>query len=62
MSNMSYCRFENTARDFADCVANMDADSLSESEARAREDLIQMAVEMALNYGAEIGREVEEVE
>jgi hypothetical protein len=23
MANMSYCRFENTARDFRDCVDNI---------------------------------------
>lgn len=37
MSNMSYCRFENTARDLYDCVENWDADlSLSEANARLR--------------------------
>lgn len=33
MANMSYCRFENTARDLQDCVAAMeDASSLEDLE------------------------------
>jgi len=37
MSNMSYCRFENTLADLRDCYENLD-DNLGENiyEARAR--------------------------
>ena len=55
MANMSYCRFENTARDLWDCCQNMeDNDDLSESERRARRRIIQMCVEIAEDYGYEL--------
>lgn len=60
MANMSYCRFENTASDLRDCFDNFDNNDLSESEARARRDIIKMAVEIALDYGPEIERFLEE--
>lgn len=58
MSNMSYCRFENTVGDLVDCCENMDAKDLSEEEARARKSLIKTCVDIALNYGHEVGQEV----
>lgn len=57
MPNMSYCRFENTLRDLKDCVDHLD-DCLSESECDYRETLIALCVEIALDYGHEIGRPV----
>ncbi|KKN01352.1 hypothetical protein LCGC14_1128490 [marine sediment metagenome] len=39
MSNMSYCRFENTLADLHDCYNNIN-DTLSDSESRARDGLI----------------------
>ena len=39
MSNMSYCRFQNTLRDLRDCYENMD-EELSDEENRARKQLI----------------------
>ena len=48
MSNMSYCRFENTYRDFKDCYDNIEhPESLSESEKKYRERLIKLVKEMA---------------
>ena len=41
MSNMSYCRFENTLRDLRDCYENM-GEVLSGSEARARQRLVEV--------------------
>ena len=35
MSNMSYCRFENTARDLRDCASHI-GDDLDGDESRAR--------------------------
>lgn len=40
MSNMSYCRFQNTLRDLRDCYENIDDENLSEEEQSAKEDLI----------------------
>ena len=42
-SNMSYCRFENTYRDLVDCYSALeDRDSLSDSEKRYAEKLINV--------------------
>ena len=46
MSNMSYCRFENTARDLADCVDalnNGHTKDLSSYERRGLSDLLYYA-------------------
>jgi hypothetical protein len=40
MSNMSYCRFENTARDLRDCASHI-GDELDGDESRARLWLIE---------------------
>ena len=61
MANMSYCRFRNTAADLRDCYDSMDED-VSADEAQARRHIIGMCVDIALDYGHEIGREVEAVE
>ena len=62
MSNMSYCRFENTLRDLQDCSEHMDSALNSATEEQARANIIELCVEIALGYGDEIGREVEEVD
>ena len=46
MSNMSYCRFENTLADLNDCYNNVDG-TLSDSENRARDDLITLCRKLA---------------
>ena len=46
--NMSYCRFENTARDLRDCLENIrDTAELSHTKKMARRDLILMCIEIA---------------
>ena len=44
MSNMGYCRFQNTLSDLRDCYENMydDVDKLSPEEKRARKKLIKV--------------------
>lgn len=42
MSNMSYCRFQNTLEDLHDCYDNLYDDDLSEEETRARKRLIKL--------------------
>lgn len=49
MSNMSYCRFENTLRDLHDCYNHMDEDT-SESERKAKVRLIELCQEIANDY------------
>ena len=50
MSNMSYCRFENTVRDLEDCVEHMQ-DEVSESEEIARKRLIELCIEILESVG-----------
>lgn len=61
MSNMSYCRFRNTVADLRDCMEHLEdnTNDLAEGEAKARLRLINACVEIALDYGHEIDREVE---
>ncbi len=42
MTNMSYCRFENTFRDLQDCYQSMFDGGLSDSEQKYRQLLIDM--------------------
>lgn len=58
MSNMSYCRFQNTQQDFADCLEHIKDAGLSEDEKRARVRLVQAAMEML----QEIGLDVQNIE
>ncbi len=46
MGNMSYCRFENTTRDLADCVRAIqdgETDDLSQYEKRGLNELLYYA-------------------
>jgi len=51
MSNMSYCRFQNTLGDLEDCYAAM-SDKLSPEEAEARDDLIRLCIDIVAEYGS----------
>ena len=44
MSNMGYCRFQNTVRDLEDCYEhlNENLEELSDSELSARERLVKL--------------------
>ncbi len=49
MANMSYCRFQNTVSDFADCLHALEDEnfeSLSKNERRAAKQLIDLAREL----------------
>lgn len=52
MSNMGYCRFQNTAGDFAECLEHA-LDDLSGEEFFAREELIDMCIQFLENFGAD---------
>jgi len=62
MSNMSYCRFQNTALDFADCLANLrtlDPDEHhpnNAAELDSRRRLIEGAADMLEAIGVDIDR------
>ncbi len=46
MSNMSYCRFQNTLADLRDCHDHIYDDDLSEDEERARKRLIKICCDI----------------
>lgn len=51
MSNMSYCRFENTANDLEDCRDHIhDTEDMSEYEADGRRRLIALCKEIAEEF------------
>ena len=51
MTNMSYCRFENTYDDLRDCFNNWDVKSESEEEYQAL--LVNLCEEIAAIYGGD---------
>ena len=54
MSNMSYCRFQNTRLDLRDCKEALDDgefESLSGEELHAAKRLIAICQEIAIEYG-----------
>lgn len=61
MTNMSYCRFQNTIGDMQDCIDHLndpvqDDDErhdwgLSEEEDKARKKFIKLCEEVAKDYG-----------
>jgi hypothetical protein len=51
MSNMAYCRFQNTVLDLQDCFDSMNESDLSEEETRAKERLIKLCVDIACDFG-----------
>jgi hypothetical protein len=53
MGNMPYCRFENTLKDLRDCYENMDDDDISESEKRAKSDMILLCRKISDGFEAE---------
>ena len=62
MGNMSYCRFENTARDLGDCldaIENGQTNDLSAYETSGLRDLLDYC-EAILEYKEEIYEKIDE--
>lgn len=60
MSNMSYCRFNNTLDDLMDCYENFsDIEDLDARELRARKKMIRLCCDIAQDFCDEIGLECE---
>lgn len=56
MTNMGYCRFQNTLGDLEDCEQAeglYDPDLLSEDERRARKQLIELCRSIAAEFDGE---------
>ena len=47
MSNMSYCRFENTYQDLQDCYDHMDDEDLGGTELKYKNKLIELCTEIS---------------
>ena len=54
MSNMSYCRFQNTKTDLLDCEENMENIDIDEDEARARKSIIKICKRIVDDYREEL--------
>ena len=54
MTNIGYCRFENTLRDLEDCYEHMDDNDLSESEKKDRIRLIELCGNIFQEYEDEL--------
>ena len=50
MSNMNYCRFENTYHDLIDCYNNMNNNDLSPDEWSYRKELILTCKDIIHDY------------
>jgi len=63
MPNMSYCRFENTANDFNECLEILrkmkqaEVDALSESELSSAKELIGVALSFLEELEDDVGQE-----
>jgi hypothetical protein len=54
MSNMSYCRFQNTVQDLSDCAEHFGDTDLSEDEEYARRRMKRIMIEILEDEGYEV--------
>jgi hypothetical protein len=59
MSNMSYCRFENTYNDLLDCIENLNEPASNERDERYRKRLIELMIDTVESGEAEEAMGVE---
>jgi hypothetical protein len=59
MPNMSYCKFENTYGDLADCYDDIWNKDLSDTEKKYRKLLIQMCREISDEFPEELDTDEE---
>ncbi len=57
MANMSYCRFQNTAGDLADCANNWDMADLSTDELKGMKNILRSIRRICGDAGIEIDAE-----
>ena len=50
MSNMGYCRFENTFNDLEDCCDHINDEDLSDNEKKFRKRLVQLCQDLIDEY------------
>lgn len=60
MSNMSYCRFQNTLHDLKDCEAHL-VDKLSDEEKIARRRLILLCIQVLEGVDIEVEPSTKEI-
>ena len=62
MSNMSYCRFENTMNDLMDCINNIQREAENSTDEHYRQEMIALFEEIATQYeGSIIGYSQEQM-
>jgi hypothetical protein len=54
MSNMSYCRFENTMSDLQDCLSNINRKAENGYDESSRQDMIALFKEVAEDYDGDV--------
>ena len=58
MSDMSYCRFQNTVGDLLECQEHINDTDLSEAEEAARLELIRVCRDIAEDWDIELDASV----
>lgn len=68
MMNMSYCRFRNTLTDLQDCYNHLEDAGYEEDEMvegteewYARKSLINLCIDIAIEFGHVNGREIKDI-
>ena len=54
MSNMSYCRFENTMSDLRDCLRHINSEAENNYDEEARWEMIQLFTEVAEEFDGNV--------
>ena len=54
MSNMSYCRFENTMNDLMDCINNIQREAENSTDEHYRQEMIALFEEIATQYEGDV--------
>ncbi len=51
MSNMGYCRFQNTVNDLEDCYQHFGDEDISQEESIARDRMMEICKDIVNEYG-----------
>jgi len=54
MSNMSYCRFENTMSDLQDCLNNIHKPAENRRDEQARQQMLELFREIAVDWEGDV--------
>ena len=54
MSNMSYCRFENTMRDLRDCLRHIAEDAENHRDEDSRQEMLELFRTIGEDYDGDV--------